>query len=144
MRPALTYRPIESLVGIENLTGLRFLRLERNQITDISVLSGLTSLSVLVLWGNSISDLSALGGLTGLEVLRLENNFITDISVLTELTNLRVLELSGNTGLTNLQALLDNTGLGAGDRVSLILTNVSCTDVAALEAKGVDVESECE
>jgi hypothetical protein len=39
--------------------------------------------------------------------------------------------------------LLDNTGLGAGDTVYLQFTNVSCTDVAALEAKGVTVLSDC-
>ena len=39
-------------------------------------------------------------------------------------------------------ALLDNTGLGAGDIVYLQRTNVSCTDVAALRAK-VRVRSDC-
>jgi hypothetical protein len=39
--------------------------------------------------------------------------------------------------------LLDNTGLAAGDIVWLGSTGVSCTDVAALEAKGVTVQSDC-
>jgi hypothetical protein len=39
--------------------------------------------------------------------------------------------------------LLDNTGLGAGDQVLLGSTNVSCTDVDALQAKGVSVLSDC-
>jgi hypothetical protein len=39
--------------------------------------------------------------------------------------------------------LLDNAGLGAGDRVGLQSTNVSCADVAALRAKGVTVYSDC-
>jgi hypothetical protein len=39
--------------------------------------------------------------------------------------------------------LLDNTGLGAGDTVDLRSTSVSCTDVAALQAKGVTVLSDC-
>ena len=46
-------------------------------------------------------------------------------------------------GLRNIQPLLDNTGLGAGDTVDLSVTSVSCTDVAALEGKGVTVTSDC-
>ena len=53
------------------------------------------------------------------------------------------LSLNNNPNLSNIQPLLDNTGLGAGDRVRLSGTNVSCADVAALEAKGVIVGSAC-
>ena len=45
--------------------------------------------------------------------------------------------------LTDVQPLVDNTGLGPGDQVFLMNTNVSCTDVPALEAKGVEVDSDC-
>ena len=55
----------------------------------------------------------------------------------------RGLHLDGNPGISNIQPLLDNTGFGAGDRVDLQATNVSCTDVAALEAKGMTVSSAC-
>ncbi len=48
-----------------------------------------------------------------------------------------------NPDLTDIQPLLDNTGLGTGDSVLLMNTNVSCTDVATLEAKGVRVTSDC-
>ena len=67
-----------------------------------------------------ITDISALSGLPRLTGLRLYNNPISDI-----------------------QPLLDNTGLGAGDTADLRSTSVSCADVAALEAKGVRVESDC-
>ncbi len=90
---------IESLVGIQNLTGLMTLYLD----------------------GNSITEISALSGLTGLVDLRLD----------------------GNANLTDIQPLLDNTGFGGGDIVDLRDTSVSCTDVAALEAKGVTVVSDC-
>jgi len=63
--------------------------------------------------------------------------------VLSGLTSLTFLGLQHNAGLTELQPLLDNTGLGAGDDVDLKSTNVSCADVAALEAKGVVVDSDC-
>jgi len=69
---------------------------------------------------------------------------------LSGLTNLKALSLGGNLNLTDNQPLLDNTGLGmmaAGQRradsVGLFNTNVSCSDVALLEAKGVDVSSDC-
>ena len=90
---------IESLVGIQNLTGLMTLYLN----------------------GNSITEISALSGLTGLVDLRLD----------------------GNANLTDIQPLFDNTGFGASDIVDLRDTSVSCTDVAALEAKGVTVVSDC-
>ncbi len=134
---------ITSLVGIQNLTSLRDLDLFDNSITDISALSGLTSLAGLELGLNSISDISALSGLTSLAVLSLFGNSITDISALSGLTSLTGLSLFGNPNLTDIQPLLDNTGLGAGDTVDLQSTSVSCTDVAALQAKGVTVQSDC-
>ncbi len=90
-----------------------------------------------------VADVSALSGLTSLPYLTLYNNSITDIRALSGLTSLGGLGLDTNPGLSNIQPLLDNTGLGAGDRVFLQLTSVSCTDVAALQAKGVTVFSDC-
>ena len=160
---------IRSLGGIQNLTSLTILFLSDNSITDISPLSGLTSLTELDLDNNSITDISPLSGLTSLETLFLGMNSITDISALSGLTSLRwltlwynsitdisalsgltklggpsrALTLGNNPNLTDIQPLLDNTGLGAGDTVVLESTSVSCTDVAALEAKGVRVTSDC-
>ena len=113
---------ITSLVGIQNLMSLTLLRLGSNfSISDIAALSGLTSLTELDLTSNSISDIGALSGLTSLTIL----------------------DLTNNPNLSNIQPLLDNTGLGAGDQVLLRSTSVSCTDVAALQAKGVSVGSSC-
>ena len=67
---------------------------------------------------------------------------ISDISALSGLTSLTALYLEDNPALSNIQPLLDNTGLGAGDLVRLEGTNVSCTDIAALRAK-VRVRSDC-
>ena len=75
--------------------------------------------------------------------LYLDHNSITDISPLSCLTSLTELGLYNNPELTDIQLLLDNTELGADDQVFLRNTNVSCTDVALLEAKGVLVDSEC-
>ena len=109
-------------MGFQNLTGLTRLALDFNGgFTDISALSGLTSLTFLDLGANLITDLSALSGLT----------------------SLRSLDLSGNLDLSDIQPLLSNTGLTASATVGLANTSVSCGDVAALEAKGVVVNSEC-
>jgi hypothetical protein len=52
---------------------------------------------------------------------------------------LEFLNLSFNSDLSDIQSLLDNTGLGAGDQVFLSYTDVSCPDFNALRAKGVTV-----
>ena len=112
---------VESLVGIQNLPSLTTLVLANTSITDISALSGLTSLAILNLANTSVTDISALSGLTGLSMLRLDHN----------------------PDLNNIQPLLDNTALGGSVEtqeptflVDLRSTNVSCTDAAALRAKG--------
>ena len=135
---------IVSLVGIQNLPELLAVRLPNNSITDISPLSGLTNLIEIILDGNlNLTDISPLSGLTSLELLSLRDNSITDISALSDLTSLTTLRLDNNSDLSDIQPLLDNTGLGAGDEVNLVGTSVSCTDVAALEATGVSVTSDC-
>ena len=108
------------------------LRLHDNSITAGGPLSGLTGVPYLGLGGNSISDISLLSELSSLEFLRLDDNSITDIGALSELTSLKYLNLSRNPGLTNVQPLLDNPGLGAGHTVFLSGTSVSCADMAAL------------
>ena len=134
---------ITSLMGIQNLTSLTDLILNGNSISDIGALSGLTSVTFLGLALNSISDIGALSGLTSLTGLDLIGNLITDISALSGLTGLTFLALNNNPDLSNIQPLLDNTGLGAGDEVDLSSTNVSCADVDALIAKAVTVVHDC-
>jgi len=63
--------------------------------------------------------------------------------VLSRLTTLTDLRLANNPDLTDIRPLMDNTGLGPGDRVVLDDTNVSCQDVAALAAKGVTGTANC-
>ena len=150
----LELNSITDLSALSGLTSLTSLDLKRNKITDISALSGLPSLTDLNLGFNRITDIRALSRLPSLTNLDLNNNSITrikaliglpsltdldlrynsitDIGGLSGLPSLTRLDLRHNRNLSNIQPLLDNTGLGAGDRVSLGDTNVSCTDVAAL------------
>ena len=87
----------------------------------------------------NISDVSALSGLTRLRELDLTFNSISDIGPLSGLTSLMNLFLSSNSDLTDIQPLLDNAGLGAGDTVSLLNVNpaMPCAEVAQLRNKGV-------
>ena len=102
------------------------------------LLSGVTT---LVAHSSRIGDLGGIESLTSLRGLYLPSNSIIDISALSGLTSLSSLRLDNNPDLTGIQPLLANTGLGTGDGVNLWNTNVNCTDVTALEAKGVTVSA---
>ena len=105
-----------------------------------ALISGLTGLVSASLGIVSLVGIQNLTGLTGLD---LQNNSISDIGALTGLTSLTGLGLRSNPNLSDIQPLLDNAGLGTGDIVDLSDTSVSCADVAALQAKGVSVFSDC-
>jgi Leucine-rich repeat (LRR) protein len=151
---------IGPLSGLVNLTQLS---LTRNSISDIGPLAGLNNLDTLGLGENLIADISPLAALSSLDLLNLHansltsvgtlsasittltlwDNGLTDISGLEPLVALTAVSIENNPNLSDIQPLLDNLGLGAGDRVWLSATGVSCGDVSALEAKGVMVMSDC-
>jgi len=135
---------IESLTGIQNLTSLKSFAAHYDDISDLSPLAGLTRLEWLSLRENAISDISPFAEIGTLTFIVLSDNSVTDISAMSGLTNLWRVYLSGNTNLSDIQPLLDNPGfVGPGDWVYLENTNVSCADVALLEAKGVAVYHTC-
>lgn len=133
---------VTDISPLANLTKLVDLNIHTQDISDLTPLRGLTSLLELRLAGNSFTDLSPLRGLTTLEYLELTGNDITDIAPLSGLTNLMALDLRFNPELTDIQALFENPGIGAGDIVELRHTNVSCTDQARLAEQGVEVRTE--
>ena len=133
---------ITDISPLARLTKLEDLNIHTQEVSDLSPLSGLVNLIVLRLAGNLFTDLSPLRGLTTLQNLELTGNSITDLSALSGLTNLRRLDLRYNPDLRNIQPLLENPGLGAGDIVELRLTKVTCADQALLAAKGVEVRTE--
>lgn len=133
---------VTDISPLAKLTKLVDLNIHTQDISDLTPLSGLTSLLELRLAGNSFTDISPLRGLTTLEYLELTGNDITDITPLSGLTNLMALDLRFNPELTNIQALFENPGIGAGDIVELRHTQVSCTDQARLAEKGVEVRTE--
>lgn len=106
----LTNKDIKSL---NKMTNLKYLNLNKNQISDISALSELKNLTELSLNSNEVNDISALANLTKLEKLNLGCNNISDISALSSLINLTDLDIWNNkisdispvSGLTNLTTL---------------------------------------
>lgn len=125
------------------LQHLETLILGNNAIQDIGPLAELGGLRDLNITNNSVSDLSPLRGLSQLAVLRIYNNPISDIESLRDLNELRELHIHDLPELSDITPLLDNTGLGPGDRVILMRSGVGCREAAALEAKGVAVNSGC-
>lgn len=130
---------ISPLAGLTKLTDLNIHTLE---VSDLSALSGLKQLTELRLAGNLFTDIGPLRGLTSLRNLELTGNSVTDLSPLSGLASLTNLDLRYNPDLSNIQPLLDNPGLGAGDIVELRFTRVTCADQALLAAKGVEVRTE--
>ena len=156
---------ISDLTPLANLTSLRRLDLSVNRISDLAPLAGLTGLTRLFLYDNRISDLTPLAGLvnldrlfldrnrvtnveplrgmTALTTLRLQENYgLRDISPLSSLTSLTFLDLDA-TGVEDVQPLVDNSGLGSGDTVSLddvpTLNDDAPGHFATLRGRGVTV-----
>ena len=107
------FAEIESLDGIQSLTGLEDLGLWGNSISDLGPLAGLTRLTRLNVGANSVTDVGPLAGLTNLTFLQIRENEITDVDALSGLTRLTYLDISYNdisdigalSGLTRVEAL---------------------------------------
>jgi len=75
---------ISDITFLAPLGELRTLYLSNNQIGDISSLSSMTSLNKLDLSNNQVSDISSLASLIRIQDINLQNNNISDISPLVE------------------------------------------------------------
>ena len=87
---------ITDLTGLEHAVQLVELYLSYNQIRDVTPLAHLTQLIHLDLSDNQISDITPLAHLTLLTLLELDRNQISDISPLAQLTQLTRLWLWDN------------------------------------------------
>ena len=131
---------VSALAGLANLT---FLQIRENEIDDIGALSGLTQLTNLDISYNDISDISALSGMTRLTTLRVYNNPISDIGAMRGLTSLSELHVHDLSDLRTIRPLIENSGLGKGDRVIVNRSPVSCSEVRLLKNNGVSVGADC-
>lgn len=117
---------IESLAGIEALTGLTYLNLRDHDVQDLQPLAGLTNLESLSLDRNRITNLEPLAGLQRLDRLVLSRNQIVDASGLAGLNELEFLDLSDN-------HLRDASGLAGLDQLStLFLHDNALSDLSVL------------
>ena len=102
---------IENLSPLSGLNRLKLLFLGYNHtIADVSPLADLTNLKRLWLQSNEIADVSDLAGLQQLDELRIKHNLVTDVSGLAELHNLSFLDLAEN-NVTDIAALGHLTNL---------------------------------
>ncbi|MEM7417884.1 MAG: Ig-like domain-containing protein [Gemmatimonadota bacterium] len=132
---------ITSIASLSTLTSLVELDVSQLGLTSLAGVEGMASLEDLDAHDNPISDISALSGRTTIRILDLlaMGPGFSDISVLETLTGLEVLNLGSNSSLSDIQPLISNVGLGAGDEVTLTLTSVNCTNANLLRANGVEV-----
>lgn len=135
---------IASLEPIARLDDLQWISFYNNNITEVAPLfEGVpkTKLHKLQLGMNLIDDLSGLETATEINELHLDYNRITNIGQLSALTRLEWLSLTHNQ-VSDITPLVDNPGLGTGDRVFLmanLLDQGDCPDIKALRDRGVQV-----
>lgn len=101
---------IRDISPLSNLSNLKEVYLEGNQIeiikqlTDISFLKNLVNVESLNLSKNNISSIEALAGMNKLNNIYLQDNKIIDIEVLDRLNNFKVINLS-NIKITDVRPL---------------------------------------
>lgn len=115
---------IRRLGGIEYLTGLEELYLNKNQIVDISPVAGLTSLRILAFYENEVDDITPVAGLTNLKVLGMRNNKIPSLAPVSGLSKLEELYFEDN----EVQDIGPIAGLTTLKRIDLDLNEI--TDIS--------------
>ncbi|MDU2898648.1 MAG: leucine-rich repeat domain-containing protein, partial [Finegoldia magna] len=132
-------RGMKSLKGIEYATNLEKLKVNENEISDLTPLKDLKNLKYLELQRNRIVDLSPLSNLKNLEFLKLYNNIIENVEPLKDLTNLTGLDLHNNVKVRKENGKRINYD-GITDISSLKnLTNLTFFDVSANRIENVDI-----
>jgi internalin A len=81
----LSYRDIESLEGIEQLSNLESLNISNNRISDLQPLKNLEHLKILDVQNNLVEVLEPINGLENLEVLLIRNNPIKSLEAIQNL-----------------------------------------------------------
>ena len=128
----LAGKNITDLSGLELFAdkGIKWIYLDWNNISDMSVLSSFTTLTKISASGNQVSDISFLQNLQNLQNINFSNNNISNINVLSNLTNTKYLYIDNNqiqdiTAIGNLNNLVELSI--AGNQITNIdlLTNLA-------------------
>lgn len=138
-----SHNRISDLTPLTGLETLLRLELHDNDVTDLGPIAGLWTLQTLDVGRNTVPDLSPLTELDNLLIIGLERTTVTDLSPLIDMVYLTTLHLHDNRDLSDIQPLLDNSGVGRDDEVKLERTSVSCEDIESLRAKRATVTSNC-
>lgn len=93
-------RHLKSLKGLEKAKNLKKIKLNENEIEDISPLKDLVNLEYVELQANRIKDIKPLENLNKIWYLKLYNNLIEDISPIAKLTEITDLDLHYNVKVT--------------------------------------------
>ena len=132
-------RGMKSIKGLEYAKNLRKLKVNENEIADITPLKNLTKLEYLEIQRNRIVDLKPLEKLTNLTFLKLYNNLIEDITPLSNLTNLTGLDLHYNVTVEG-DELHKNISKGITDISALKnLKNLTFLDISANRIEDVSI-----
>ena len=121
---------------LKDMTDLRNLDISSNQILDVTPLKNMTRLTGLDLDSNRISDISALKNITNLIYLDIHDNEISDVMPLKNMTNMRKLELNDNeiSDLTPLKNMTKLTVLELdGNRISDVTELKNLTKLTVLD-----------
>lgn len=115
---------IKSIEGIQYAKNLTQLKLNENEVVDISPLRDLTKLEYLEFSRNRVVDIRPIENLKNLTFLKLYNNWIEDVTPIAGLTKLKGLDLHYNVrakmvdgkkiksaGITDISSLRDLTNL---------------------------------
>ena len=102
--------------GIDDISAvtskkMRYMRLSRNNISDISITQDMPDLNVLIMPDNNISDLTPLTGLQDLDTVSISGNHVSDLSPLGKCPALTSLYVCGNE-LESLEGLSGHSTLG--------------------------------
>lgn len=130
---------IKSIEGIQYAKNLTQLKLNENEISDITPLKDLKKLEYLEFSRNRVVDVTPLKDLTNLTFLKLYNNWIEDVTPLAGLVNLEGLDLHNNVRQKMVDGKRINSG-GISDISSLKnLTKLNFLDLSANNLKDVSV-----
>ena len=130
---------IKSIEGIQYAKNLTHLKLNENEISDITPLKDLKKLEYLEFSRNRVVDVTPLKGLTNLTFLKLYNNWIEDVTPLAGLVNLEGLDLHNNVHQQLVNGKRINSG-GVSDVSALKdLTKLNFLDLSANNLKDVSV-----
>jgi Leucine-rich repeat (LRR) protein len=117
-------KALANFSALATLTNLEFLDINQAQVTDYEPVSKMKKLRQFSAFGQQVSDLSPLRDLPLLDYLVVIDNQVTDLT-----------------------PLVQNQSLGDGDALWLQKNPFSCVDqaanIAALKARGVEVNSDC-